>query len=170
MKLEFFIARLSQNAEAIQSLLSGVAGEQARWKPSPDEWSLLEVINHLYDEEQEDFRQRLDLTLHQPDQPWPDIDPQGWVVERGYNLRDLEASLENFLRERRRAVAWLASLSSPDWEARREHPQAGGLSAGDLLASWLAHDFLHLRQLVQLHWQTVSRLAEPYTTRYAGAW
>ena len=170
MKLEFFIARLSQNAEAIQSLLSGVVEEQARWKPTPDEWSLLEVINHLYDEEREDFRQRLDLTLHQPGQLWPDIDPQGWVVERGYNGRDLEASLENFLRERRRSVAWLAGLSSPDWEAHREHPQAGQLSAGDLLASWLAHDLLHLRQLVQLHWQYVSRLAEPYTTRYAGAW
>jgi len=44
------------------------------------------------------------------------------------------------------------------------------LSAGDLLASWLAHDFLHLRQLTGLHWEYVSLLAKPYSTDYAGMW
>jgi hypothetical protein len=143
---------------------------QVRWKPTPDEWSIVEVINHLYDEEREDFRLRLDLTLHQPGQPWTGIDPEGWAVERKYNERELEASLKRFLEERQRSVAWLAGLSSPDWEAGHDHPQAGELSAGDLLASWLAHDFLHLRQLAQLHWQYIGLLAEPHTTRYAGAW
>lgn len=170
MDLEYLTARLSENAETIQSLARGVAEEQARWKPTPDEWSIVEVINHLYDEEREDFRLRLDLTLHQPGQPWPGIDPEGWAVERRYNERELKPSLKAFLEERERSVAWLAGLSSPDWKADYNHPQAGELSAGDLLASWLAHDFLHLRQLAQLHWQYISRLAEPYTTRYAGAW
>ena len=170
MDVEYYTTRLSHNAETIQSLVRGVAQEQARWKPTPDEWSILEVINHLYDEEREDFRLRLDLTLHHPGQPWPGIDPEGWAVERRYNERELEASLKGFLEERERSVAWLAGLSSPDWGARYDHPQAGELSAGDLLASWLAHDFLHLRQLAQLHWQYIGLLAEPYTTRYAGAW
>ena len=50
------------------------------------------------------------------------------------------------------------------------HPIFGGLSAGDLLASWVAHDFLHLRQLARLQFQYASLLAEPYSTRYAGEW
>ena len=170
MNLEYFTARLSENADTIQSLVRRVAEEQARWKPAPEEWSILEVINHLYDEEREDFRTRLDLLLHHPDQPWPGIDPQGWAIERKYNHRDLEESLSNFLTERQRSVSWLDSLSSPAWEACCEHPQAGEIAAGDLLASWLAHDFLHIRQLAQLHWQYVSLLAKPYSTDYAGAW
>lgn len=170
MNLEYFTTRLSNNAPAIQSLVRGVAEEQARWKPAPGEWSVLEVINHLYDEERQDFRTRLDLLLYHPDQPWPGIDPQGWVIERSYNTRDLEVSLNNFLLERQRSVSWLGGLSSPAWEASYEHPEAGEISAGDLLASWLAHDFLHIRQLAQLHWQHISLLANPCSTDYAGAW
>ena len=170
INLKDFSTRLSKNTATIQSLVQGVAEEQARWKPTPEEWSILEEINHLYDEESEDFRTRLDLLLHQPGQPWPGIDPPGWVVERSYNTRDLAASLSNFLQERQRSVSWLEGLSSPAWEARYQHPQAGEISAGDLLASWLAHDFLHIRQLAQLHWEYVSLVAKPHSTDYAGTW
>jgi len=169
-KLEDFAARLQQNAATVQSMVQGATEEQARWKPSPEEWSILEVVNHLYDEEREDFRQRLDLLLHRPGAAWPGIAPSAWVTERQYNARDVAESLEDFLAERRRSLAWLAGLSAPDWQVYREHPQAGRISAGDLLASWLAHDFLHLRQLAGLHWAYVSLLAQPHSTAYAGRW
>lgn len=170
MDLEYYAVRLSKNAEAIRSLAQDVSQEQARWKPSPEEWSILEVINHLADEEREDFRLRLDLTLHYPDRPWPGIDPVGWAVARRYNERDLEASLSDFLKERQRSVAWLEGLSSPAWEVSHEHPNWGEISAGTLLASWAAHDLLHLRQLTELHWDYLSRRSKPYTTDYAGSW
>ena len=56
--------QLTQQAQTIRALVTGVSAEQARWKPTPEDWSLLEVINHLYDEEREDFRQRVDYQLH----------------------------------------------------------------------------------------------------------
>ena len=80
MNLNYFINRLSENRQVFEGLLRGVNAEQARWKPSPEKWSMLEVVNHLYDEEREDFRLRLELTLRNPDEPWLRIDPQGWVV------------------------------------------------------------------------------------------
>jgi hypothetical protein len=170
LQLQYVLARFENQAGTIERLARGVDAEQARWKPAPDEWSILEVINHLYDEERLDFRQRLDLLLHQPGAPWPAIDPVGWVTERAYNTRQLPASLDAFLDERQGSLAWLRELDAPDWAAYREHPQAGRLSAGDLLFSWLAHDLLHIRQLAQLHWQYVSLQAEPYGVDYAGAW
>jgi hypothetical protein len=36
--------RLRQSAAAIVALAEGITPEQARWKPTPEEWSLLEVI------------------------------------------------------------------------------------------------------------------------------
>ena len=57
---------LARNAETIHRMVNGVSDEQARWKPTPEDWSILEVINHLYDEEREDFRTRIDYTLHRP--------------------------------------------------------------------------------------------------------
>ncbi len=169
-RLDYVTARFAHNADTIQSLVRGIADEQARWKPAPEEWSILEVVNHLYDEEREDFRTRLDLLLHHPGQPWPGIDPEGWVIRRDYSIRDLAESLNNFLLERQRSLAWLNGLSSAAWGARYEHPQAAGISAGDLLASWLAHDFLHIGQMAQLHWRYAALLAAPYSVDYAGLW
>jgi hypothetical protein len=169
MNLHYFIDRLSKNRGVCESLLNGVSLEQARWKPSLDKWSMLEVINHLYDEEREDFRQRIEIVLADPSQTWPRIDPRTWVTTRAYNERELDTSLKNFLAERDKSLAWLEQLSSPNWQNSNEGPN-GLLTAGDLLASWLAHDFLHIRQLARLHWQYVGAIADPYQTTYAGPW
>lgn len=170
MELKHFIARLSSNVAVIRGFVEGVTGEQARWKPTPEEWSIVEVINHLYDEEREDFRTRLDLTLHHPGQPLPDINPQGWVLERQYNRRPLQESWGDFLQERQRSISWLKGLSSPAWEAQYVHPRWGPISAGTFMASWVAHDFLHIRQLAGLHRAYVALLAEPHSVDYAGSW
>lgn len=169
MNIDYFIDRFSKNRGVFESLVRDVSVDQARWKPSPDKWSMLEVVNHLYDEEREDFRQRLELVLADPLQRWPPIDPRGWVIARAYNERELDASLNNFFAEREKSLAWLRQLSEPNWQNSNEGPN-GILTAGDLLASWLAHDFLHIRQLTRLHWQYVGAIANPYKTNYAGPW
>lgn len=168
-KLTYYIDRFNANASVFENLVRGVSEEQSRWKPSPEKWSLLEVINHLYDEERDDFRFRLDSLLHQPEKKWPPIDPPGWVIERRYNERELNESLERFLAERRKSIQWLKDLKEPRLENIYDHPQ-GIISAGDLLASWLAHDFLHIRQMTRLHWQYLNSICTPFKTAYAGEW
>ncbi len=169
MNLDYFIERFSKNRGVFEGLVRGVSVEQARWKPAPEKWSILEVVNHLYDEEREDFRQRLELVLADPAKPWPPIAPRDWVTTRGYNDRDLDTSLDNFFAEREKSLAWLQQLSSPNWQNSNEGPN-GRLTAGDMLASWLAHDFLHVRQLARLQWQYVGAIADPYQTAYGGPW
>ena len=168
--LDYFITRLANNAGTIRSLGHGVTAEQARWKLNPPDWSILEVINHLYDEEREDFRQRVDYLLHRPDESWPPIDPQGWVVARHYNQRDFTTSLDNFLQERQQSLNWLRSLTNPRWHGLYDRPPLGSVSAGDMLAAWLAHDLLHLRQLIELHWAYLAQQARPIALDYAGGW
>jgi hypothetical protein len=160
---------MAENAARIRALVQGVSEEQARWKPAPDSWSILEVVNHLWDEERQDFRVRLDYTLHRPGEAWPPIDPAGWVTERAYNERALAPSLEGFLAERQMSLAWLRGLDAPRWEASREAPW-GPIRAGDLMGAWVAHDLLHMRQLVELHWAYTTAGLEPYDVRYAGTW
>jgi hypothetical protein len=169
MNVNYFIDRLSKNRGVFEGLVRGVNLEQASWKPQPDNWSILEVVNHLFDEEREDFRRRLELVLADPTQPWPSINPRGWVTTRGYNERDLDTSLNNFFAEREKSLAWLNQLSEPNWQNSNDGPN-GVLTAGDLIASWLAHDFLHIRQLSRLHWQYVGAIADPYQTTYGGPW
>ncbi len=169
MNLQFIIAQLAHQAEAIRALVQGVPDDQARWKPGPDDWSILEVIHHLWDEEIEDFRRHLDHILHRADQPWPRIDPGGWVTQRRYNQQEPAAVLAHFLAARQESLAWLATLHKADWNASIAMPW-GSLTAGDMLASWAAHDLLHQRQLVELRYAWTRQAIAPYSVEYAGDW
>jgi hypothetical protein len=167
MKHAEIIKRLANNEKMIRGLVSGLEDKQARWRPEPGKWSVLEVVNHLYDEEREDFRKRLDLTLQDPDVAWPPNDPEAWVKERKYNERDFNESLGNLLSERRQSIAWLQGLQSPRWQAAYEHPVFGKISAGDILCAWLAHDYFHARQISNLLLEYTRLLSEPFSIRYA---
>jgi hypothetical protein len=169
MNLEQTITQMTHNAGTILALTKGVSDKQSRWRPDADAWSILEVINHLLDEEKEDFRVRLDYILHRPEQRWPPIDPGGWVTSREYNQRILESSLIAFLNARQESLAWLQELPSPDWQKKGKAPW-GTISAGDMFAAWVSHDLLHIRQLVELHWAYTMRRLEPFDPQYAGSW
>lgn len=170
MNLNAYLTSMTHQAEAIARLVEEVDETQARWKPTPESWSILEVINHLVDEEIEDFRIRLQITLRDPDEAWPPNDPVRKVTERAYNSRDLGASLENFLDERTVSLEWLRTLEAPQWANEHAIPGIGALRAGDIMASWVAHDLLHLRQLVELHFAYQRQLAAPFAVDYAGDW
>jgi hypothetical protein len=169
MGVSFLTRQLTDNAARIEALVQGVSPEEGRWKPDRDTWSILEVVNHLYDEEREDFRARLDIILSHPEEPWPGIDPEGWVVERRYNQRDLEDSVKNFLTERDASLAWLSTLENPHWDTPYQ-AHFGSIRAGDVFAAWVTHDHIHMRQMIELHRAHTAHKAEPYRLDYAGAW
>jgi hypothetical protein len=91
------------------------------------------------------------------------------VTERRYIDRDPRESLDNSLAAREASLVWLTGLSSPNWEALLDAP-FGQITAGDIFASWVAHDLLHMRQLVELHWAYTMTKGDPYRTGYAGTW
>ena len=61
MEFETLYQDLAHGAEIIRALVVGVTQAEAQVKPTPESWSILEVVCHLGDEEREDFRQRVDL-------------------------------------------------------------------------------------------------------------
>ncbi len=171
MNVDYCLTQLEANAQTIQHLLARLSPEQARWKPGAAQWSALEVVNHLADEEREDFRARLKRMLIDDSSDFAPIDPVGWVTARGYNQRDLLTSLDNFLTERRASLRWLHELSS-DVNWGQVFTGSGGrtMRPGDLLVAWAAHDVLHLRQLIELQWAYQSIAFGDFHPGYAGEW
>ena len=163
------ITALDQNKNIFKAMFEGVSTEEILFRPKPEKWCLLEIVCHLYDEEREDFRARLKHTLETPELPMPKIDPQGWVTERKYMERNFQKMVSDFLGEREQSVAWLKSLSSPSWKNIYHHPKAGELSAEMFLSNWLAHDYLHFRQIT---FNKYHYLSGNFSTRfdYAGNW
>ncbi len=169
MSFERLLAELESNAETIRALVNGISQQEAQVKPAPEAWSILEVVSHLYDEEINDFRPRLDIMLHRPTEPFAANDSAAAVTERSYNERDLAEMLEAFLAERRKSLAWVKGLANANWDVSYTTPWRT-LTAGDMFTSWVAHDTLHLRQLVELRHDLIVRLSQPYDTDYAGDW
>lgn len=91
------INRLEKNGEIFEVLFHSIGAEVAHWREAEDKWCLLEIVNHLYDEEREDFRYRVIHCLETPDEHMPGIRPQHWVTERKYMERNFEESVGNFL-------------------------------------------------------------------------
>lgn len=147
MNPENIIDLLEDNQYAFKALLENVFHELIYWKPAPDRWCLLEILCHLYDEEREDFRKRVKLVLEDPSQPLPKIDPLRWVKEREYMKQEYLHKLLSFLTERQKSIEWLKSLEVPVWENTYQHPKMGPMSAALFLNNWLAHDYLHIRQI-----------------------
>jgi hypothetical protein len=169
MKFVTLFQELAYLPKIVTSLVAGVSQSEARAKPDPEARSFVEVVCHLYDEEREDFRPRLELMLYQPKDAWPPIDPEGWVTARKYNEQDLETMLEKFIAERARSLDWLRRIEKPNWEAKCETP-FGIFKTGDMLAAWAAHDNLHTRQLVELRRARILKITKPYRVEYAGDW
>ncbi|XAL99805.1 DinB family protein [Phycisphaeraceae bacterium D3-23] len=153
----------------LSAAVAGLSDAQFRWKPASGAYSILEVVCHLADEEVEDFALRLRLTLEDPTQDWPKIDPANWAQLRKHNEQDPAESLARFTKSRADNMLWLASIRPIDWETTHPHP-LGDLKAADLFASWAAHDWLHLRQITKRRYELCTTAGSPYDALYAGEW
>ena len=164
------IRSLEATGAAMQALVADLSTADARWKPSFDRWSILEVVNHLVDEEVEDFRARLDILLHRPEADFVPIDPPGAVVTRRYSERELNESIARFANERTISLEWLRSLESPNLDRTKKDDWLGQMSGRQMLASWVAHDLHHVRQITRLRYERLSQQVAPITLVYAGEW
>lgn len=163
------ISGLESNRHTFRGLLENPPGELITWRPAEKKWNLLEIVCHLVDEEVEDFRTRVRTTLIEPDTEPPGIDPEGWVTSRNYASRDYHEMLSLFLEERLDSVQWLRGLDDVNWDNAFHHRIYGPMTAAMFFTNWLAHDYLHIRQILRLKYQYLLQTSEE-DLRYAGEW
>ena len=164
------VDQLNRDKGIIRDLVANISQEQAVWRPAETRWTLLEAINHLLDIETEDFRHDLELILFHPEDSWPNFSIERWRIERKYNERNLEESIQNFIGEREKSVKWLKEMKSPDLNAVHSGKGFEGekMRAGDVLISWVAHDLFHIRQLSLLCWDILNEWSKPFSPEYSG--
>ena len=170
MNYDKLIGSLTEFPGILRAAVVGLRDTEACWKPPSGNWSILEIVRHLGDEEVDDFRTRVTMTLADPSQQWPPIDPEAWARERDYNNDDFEEALSRFVSERQTSLNTLADIDEPNWNNTYHHPKFGEFRAGDLFAAWCAHDYLHLRQVTKRRFEMMQLFAGEFETRYAGDW
>ncbi len=167
---EEILRQLMVNSDVIRALVGSVSDEQAQWKPDSETWCLQEAMQHLYNEERLDFRMHLKELLNDPLLPWGSGEYEDYIT-----VESCRQALDGFLQERRASLAWLKGLQSPDWNEKYDIsfgpvPEIVRLGPGDVLVSWVAHDFLHIRQVNALLYAWHQKQVLPFSVEYAGTW
>ena len=163
------IRQMSDNAKGINAIVGTISDEQAMWKPGPDIWCMKEVMEHVYNEERIDFRKHIKEMLSDPPLAWDGI-REDYIV-----VKTFRQTLDGFLIERKASLTWLTTLADADWDVSSQATfgpdgETLTLNAGDVLVSWVAHDFLHLRQMNELLYAWNEKQASTYSVEYAGGW
>lgn len=169
MKVNKLITALENNQKVFISLLENAEEELITWKPGPDAWSLLEIICHLCDEERGDFRARVEHVLFNNEKAMPPGDPAAWYKEGNYLQQNFNEKIAEFRAERNKSVDWLKSLNNPDWQKAYNHHKFGLLTAEFFLVNWVAHDYLHIRQINKNKYKFL-QATNPVNLDYAGRW
>ena len=167
--MDFLIEQLQKNKNVFYNLLKDTNEDMFLWKQTPEKWCLLDIVCHLYDEEREDFKFRTQWVLEKPNQTPPPFNPVIWVTERNYIEQDYNQVLNNFIKEREQSITWLNALKDPKWENYYVHPKKGKLTAKFFLTNWLAHDYLHIRQITKLKFDYLEYQSGEMID-YAGIW
>jgi hypothetical protein len=151
----------------LDALLGGLDPAGARMRPAPREWSPVEILCHLRDEEIEDFGARLRVIVDGAGEFAP-IDPERWAKERRYHEADLPDVIQALRARRQASLDLLASVSPETLKGSRPHKRLGSLSGQDILAAWVAHDRIHLAQLAGTLARIWALRWAPLYAEYAG--
>jgi DinB superfamily len=160
-------ADLGRLPRILYALLGDLDLATWRERPAPLEWSPVEIVCHLRDEEAEDFGARLRVVVD-GGPAFAAIDPARWVEERRYRDADPNAALAAFAERRAASLGALAALAPERLRRAVSHPRLGALSGLDLLAAWVTHDRLHLAQLAATLARLGARRWAPLRVEYAG--
>jgi DinB superfamily len=168
-QFDYILQGLESNGLIIQQLLQDAPAEMIVFRPAPGKWNLLEIACHLVDEDAYDFGARVKHVLENPGVTPPSIDPQAWVLEKDYAGQDYATVIQQFVAGRREWISYLRALRNPNWENAWAHPKRGALPAKLFLENWLAHDYLHLRQIIATKYAYLLSVAD-VPMDYAGEW
>lgn len=150
MTPERIAGRLETGPELFRLLLEDLTEADALWKPSPDRWSIAQVLEHLSHVEGHGFRLRLERMLEE-DYPLLEVyDQEALAAEGRYDSGDPEESFAHFEDQRADNAAFVRDLEPVLLARRGRHARLGDITVSDLLHEWVFHDLGHLRQVAEL--------------------
>ena len=142
------------NLAALHGLLAEVKPHQWLQRPDPHEWSILQILCHLWKSEAPAHRARLQAILERddpfiaaPPPPGPDIPP---CHDNGFE------ALHCFQREREETIRLLTALTPSQWDRTARHSIFGLTTLLEMAHFTAQHDRLHITQLCQ----TLGKCAE----------
>lgn len=141
---------LERTPAALRAMLGGLGEHWTHSNYGHATFSPFDVVGHLIHAERTNWMPRLRVILeHGETRPIPAFDRYAmYEASKGQSMDDL---LETFAALRAKNLNDLKALNlTPSDLARRgTHPELGGVTAQQLLASWAVHDLGHTHQIAK---------------------
>jgi hypothetical protein len=124
------------------------------FKPTPDQWSIHEILAHLADSEAHGYI-RCRTCIAEPGQRVVAYDEQRWSVALHYHEQPVDELLALFTQLRRLTYQLFLLLPDSVWSQTLEHAAHGELSLDDWLDLYTQHLLQHIEQMnaVYARWQ-----------------
>jgi hypothetical protein len=143
------IARYRTGYGTLLAALYGLAPDELDWRPSPEAWSVRDVVHHLEDAELTGaVRLRRLLTEDAP--MLPAFDEEVYRQRLGYAARPVEPALDAIRAAHATTAELLERLSAEDWARAGTHSEEGPYPPGRWLAFHATHTHDHAMQIRRL--------------------
>lgn len=133
----------------LRAMTADLDDAQLNWRRGDDDWSIVEVIAHLADAE-DNSHERVKRMLAEDNPSFLDYDEKAWARDRGYRLKTLDEVLTRFCDQREAHIAKLEALDEAGWMRTGDHNTMGALTVSSITASMISHDMMHLGQIADL--------------------
>ena len=140
------IESLQATPQDLARMLRRVSADDALWRPAPGEWCIADVVAHLAYVETP-YLARLRRVVEQDNPFEPYLHPDRGAHDLARPLGEL---LQAFILRRAETVAFLSALDQRDWGRSLVHQTIGPTRLRDQVQELVAHDNIHLEQVVAL--------------------
>jgi len=139
-------AYLRQVPDLVDEVIEGLPDEAVRGRPSPDEWSILEVCCHLRDAAEFEG-ERVRRLAEEENPTLVPYDQEALALERDYQGDDIRR-VRTALRAFWGGLAYqLEGLTDEQWERAGIHPEIGTVTVRERAERQVEHGQAHLAQL-----------------------
>jgi hypothetical protein len=140
------MAVLAASPRQVARLIKGVTKKRLSKRPSPEKWSVTEILAHLADVEiVQGFRIR--LILGSRGVAIQGFDQEVWARYSEYASHDPALSLEGYRVNRERTLRLLKSLPKGMWDSYGIHSERGKESVKRVSEMMAGHDINHVKQI-----------------------
>jgi DinB family protein len=162
-RLDEALPILRRTPAVLRALLRDAPDSWSRGTEGAGTWSPFDVVGHLIHADRTNWIPRVEHMLRHADAaPFPVFDRDAMFEQfRGRSLPEL---LDTFESVRAGALDRLTELGVTDADLSRPglHPDLGPVTLGQHLATWVAHDFDHLGQVVRVMAKQYSEAVGPW--------
>ena len=143
------LAALKATPAALETLSKDLTAQQWMARPTPTEWSAVEMLCHLRDADAEVNLPRLNRLLAE-DVPFiAGISTDPWAEERDYLHQNGPASAAGFMEVRTQITELLTNLPADGWTRTARHAIFGPTTLKELVGFITTHDTIHVRQIFE---------------------